>query len=148
MSVAAAVADAPAAVRRRGAPKKANALTAQINARIDADVKASAEAAFARAGVGSSEVIRAVYARAAQLGTGFGGIEDLLSADAPASAEQDERVRRRAVFERTSSSLGRAAAAHGITMRAGTRLGEVPPMTEEEVEEAIYQDFLAEGALR
>ena len=63
------------ATRRRSRP----ALTAQLNTRLDASVKAQAEEAFFEVGVSSSQVVRAVFEKAARRGKDLEEVCALLS---------------------------------------------------------------------
>ena len=57
----------PTTLKREGsAPARPRAATAQINARIEADVKAAGDAAFANAGYTPTQVIRALWGFAAK----------------------------------------------------------------------------------
>ena len=50
-----------------GLAKGRRSMMAQVNARIETEIKRAADAAFAHAGIAPSEAIRALYARAAAL---------------------------------------------------------------------------------
>lgn len=122
---------------RRGAPKKEGALTAQINVRMDAALKAAADEVFAAAGLSSSEVIRAVYERAAELGGNLRGMDDLVHV-AQTESEEDEHIKKMSAFEHATHSLERAFASLGLEYDSS----ELHPMTEEEIEAAYYEDFI------
>ena len=122
---------------RRGAPKKEKALTAQINVRMDTSLKEAADAAFAAAGLSSSEVIRAVYERAAELGGNLRGMDDLVRMST-VEAEEDERTRKMRIFERSTHAVERAFESLGLHYDPT----KVRPMTEEEFEAQIYEDFI------
>ena len=133
--------DAQQAQSRRGAPKKEKALTAQINVRMDASLKDAADAAFAAAGLSSSEVIRAVYGRAAELGGNLRGMDDLVRMDTD-EAQEDERARKMRIFERSTHAVERAFESLGLHYDPA----KVRPMTEEEFEAQVYEDYV-EGDL-
>lgn len=122
---------------RRGAPKKEKALTAQLNVRIDASLKEAADEAFAAAGLSSSEVIRAVYERAAELGGSLRGLDDLVHVGTT-EAEEDERTRKMRIFERSTHAVERAFESLGLHYDPT----KVRPMTEEEFEAQMYEDFI------
>lgn len=135
-----AVAEAPDAAQsraRRGAPKKEKILSAQINVRMEASLKAAADDAFAAAGLNSSEVIRAVYERAAELGTSLRGMGDLVHV-AQTADEKDERARKMLVFERSTHAVERAFAGLGLNYDPSV----IQPMTGEEFEAQVYEDFI------
>ena len=122
---------------RRGAPKKGSALTAQINVRMDAELKASADDAFASAGLSSSDVIRTVYVRAAELGKNLHCIDDLVCIGQTKDKE-DERDRNMRIFEFATHAVERTFADFGLTYDPSS----IEPMTEEELEAQVYEDFI------
>ena len=124
---------------RRGAPKKGSALTAQINVRMDAELKASADDAFASAGLSSSDVIRAVYVRAAELGSNLRGMEDLVHI-ARAESKEEERARKMRIVERSAHIVEEVCARYGLEYDSTV----IEPMTEEELEAQVYEDYLRE----
>ena len=65
---------------------------AQINVRLDADLKRSGDAALSRAGMTPSQAVRALWQLAASLADRPGALEDILL-PSRARAEQRERVR-------------------------------------------------------
>lgn len=140
-----AVLEAPAEAKvraRRGAPKKEGALKAQINVRIDAQLKEEADKAFASAGLNPSECVRAMYARAAELGSELRGMEDVvcLPPDEAEREELEEQARQMRAIERMSHIFEDVCAQYGFTID----VSKLKPMTEEEIEEAYYEDFLKE----
>ena len=122
---------------RRGAPKKPGALTAQINTRIDAQLKERAEAAFASANLSSSEAIRALYQHAADLGDGLRSLDDLIPS---ATNDEDETARKLRLIENSSHIVENVLARFGFEYPPSM----LKPLTEEEIEAAYYEDYLKE----
>ena len=122
------------------AERRRKGLMSQVNARIETATKAEADAAFAHAGLAPSEAIRALYARAAALGSSLKSVGDLVVGASEDIESQDSRI---AAFERATHAFDDMLARYGFTVDAEALV----PMTEEEIEEASYQDFLADGAL-
>lgn len=137
-SVCAVVPKSASTAAHRGAGKS-HALMAQVNARIEASVKAEADAAFAHAGLAPSEVIRALYARAARLGSSLRSVDDLVVG---ASEDSEARNARVAAFDRSAHAFDDVLGRYGFSVD----VTGFAPMSEAEVEEAIFQDYLAEGA--
>ena len=127
-------------VKTRRAEKRHKGLMSQVNARIETATKGEADAAFAHAGLAPSEAIRALYARAAALGSSLKSVGDLVVGASEDREAQDSRI---AAFERATHAFDEMLASYGFTVDVE---GFVP-MTEAEVEEEIYQDYLADGAL-
>jgi antitoxin component of RelBE/YafQ-DinJ toxin-antitoxin module len=119
--------------------KKRQGMMSQVNARIETETKRVADAAFAGAGIAPSEAIRALYARAAALGSSLRSVGDLVVDGDNDAATQSSRE---ATFERATHAFEDVLASYGFTVDVGS----FAPMTEEEIEEATYQDYLAGGA--
>jgi antitoxin component of RelBE/YafQ-DinJ toxin-antitoxin module len=120
--------------------RRHKSLMSQVNARIDAATKGEADAAFAHAGLAPSEAIRALYARAAALGSSLRSVSDLVVGASEDVEVQDSRM---AAFERATHAFDDMLARYGFVVDDKA----FALLTEEEVEEAFYQDYLADGAL-
>ena len=120
--------------------KRRRTLTAQINARVATEIKDGADEAFALAGIAPSEAIRALYTRAARLGSSLRSVADLV-----VGATEDEGVQdmREAAFARATRVFDTMLVQYGFSVD----VEGADPMTEEEIEETVYQDYLADGAL-
>ena len=112
----------------------------QVNVRLSAALKQAGDDAFAAAGLSPSVVIRAAYERAAQLAQSLRGVSDII---AGSDQEVESREQQMAVFERSAHAFEDIAKRYGLQVDCN----EYEPMTDEEVEEALYQDYLAEGLL-
>ena len=66
---------------------------AQINVRLDADLKRSGDAALSRAGMTPSQAVRALWQLAASLADRPGALQDILS---PGRARAEQREREKA----------------------------------------------------
>ena len=66
---------------------------AQINVRLDADLKRSGDAALSRAGMTPSQAVRALWQLAASLADRPGALEDILL---PSRARAEQREREKA----------------------------------------------------
>ena len=115
-------------------------MMSQVNARIEAATKSEADAAFAHAGIAPSEAIRALYAKAASLGSALKSVGDLVVGAAEDADVQDSRI---ATFERATHAFDDMLLRYGFSVDVES----YTPINEEEIEEAIYQDYLADGAL-
>ena len=115
-------------------------LTAQVNVRIAGDIKDGADRALAAAGIAPREAIRALYMRAMRLGSSLRSLSDLV-----VGAGEDDEIQdsREAAFARATHAFDTMLAQYGFSVD----VEGVAPMTEEEIEEAAYQDYLAEGTL-
>ena len=120
--------------------KRRKSMMSQVNARIETSTKGEADAAFAHAGLAPSEAIRALYARAAALGSSLRSVGDLVVGASEDVEAQDSRL---AAFECATHAFDNMLAHYGFAVDEEA----LAPMTEEEIEEALYQDYLADGAL-
>jgi len=115
-------------------------MMSQVNARIETETKRAADVAFAHAGIAPSEAIRALYARAAALGSSLKSVGDLVvNGNASAEAQSSREMS----FEHAVRAFDDMLTRYGFTVDVENYV----PMTEEEIEEAAYQDYLAGGAL-
>ena len=119
--------------------KPSGSLMSQVNARIDSATKGEADAAFAHAGIAPSEAIRSLYARAASLGSSLKSVEDLVVGVAESTDARDSGM---AAFERATHAFDDMLARYGFSVD----VEGIAPMSEGEIEEALYQDYLADGA--
>ncbi|MBQ9005146.1 MAG: hypothetical protein IJ092_02110 [Atopobiaceae bacterium] len=119
--------------------KRRQGMMSQVNARIETETKRAADAAFAGAGIAPSEAIRALYGRAAALGSSLKSVGDLV-VDGGKDAEAQSS--REATFERATHAFENVLANYGLVVDVQS----FAPMTEEEIEAARYQDYLAGGA--
>jgi antitoxin component of RelBE/YafQ-DinJ toxin-antitoxin module len=123
-----------------GLAKGRRNMTSQVNARIETETKRAADVAFAHAGIAPSEVIRALYARAATLGSSLKSVEDLVvNGNASAEAQSSRKMS----FERAVRAFDDMLTRYDFTVD----VKRYAPMTEEEIEEAAYQDYLAGDTL-
>lgn len=118
----------------------ANAMT-QVNVRISSALKQTGDEAFAAAGLSPSEVVRAVYARASALSHSLRSISDIVTSDALDDGDSD-RMRRIELFDQSLHALQDRAQSYGLHLDPSS----FEPMTEDEIEEAFYQDYLAGDA--
>ena len=112
----------------------------QVNARIETATKAEADAAFAHADIAPSEAIRALYARAAMLGSSLKSVGDLVVG---ANQDVEAQSSHMAAFDRGTHAFEEMLARYGLTVD----VERFAPMTEEEIEEAVNQLYLAGGVL-
>lgn len=116
----------------------AGAMT-QVNVRMSTALKAAGDRAFQSAGLSPSEVVRAAYARAVELSHSLRGVSDIITSDARSEDEREERRRQIESFDRSAHACEDIAARFGLRVDAQG----FAPMTDDEVEDAFYQDFLA-----
>ena len=76
---------------------------AQINVRLDADLKRSGDAALSRAGMTPSQAVRALWQLAASLADRPGALEDILL---PSRARAEQREREKSPSTSSNSSTG------------------------------------------
>ncbi len=119
--------------------QRRQSMMSQVNARIETDTKRAADEAFAGAGIAPSEAIRALYARAASLGSSLKSVGDLV---VDGNKDAEAQSSREATFERATHAFESVLARYGFSVD----VGNFAPMTEEEIEEAMYQDYLSGGA--
>ena len=120
--------------------KKRKCLTLQVNARIEPTTGLEVAKAFAYAGIAPSEATRALYARTASHGSPLGSEGDLVVG----TSEDDEaRATQKAAFERATHAFDNMLVCYGFTID----VEDIVPLTEEEIEEATYQNYLSGDAL-
>ena len=125
----------------RSQAAKREKLAAQINVRMDAALKACAEEAFTNAGLSSSDVVRAAFERAAELGRDLTCMDDIVRT-VHADDENLDRDKKMRTFECATHSVERAFESLGLIYDPS----QCAPMTEEDVEAQFYEDFI-EGNL-
>ena len=91
---------------------------AQINARIDANLKASGDAALAEAGLTPTKAIRAMWGRFSSLAGQPEKIRELVSGPQaePSSAARVERDRKLALAREGGQIVARSLASRGISV--------------------------------
>lgn len=124
----------------RGMTSKSRSMMSQINARIDTAIKHDADAAFEHAGIAPSEAVRALYARAAALGSSLTSVGDLVVGE---HGDYDAQKVREDAFRRATHAFDNTLARFGFTVDVSS----FAPMTAEEIEEEAYRDFLSGDAL-
>lgn len=124
----------------RMAEKRQRGMMSQVNARIESVAKGEADAAFAHAGIAPSEAIRALYARAASLGSSLKSVGDLVVG---ASDDREARDSRITAFERATHAFDTVLERYGFSLD----VQDFAPMTEEEIEEEAYRDYLMDDPL-
>ena len=117
---------------------------AQINARIDADLKVSGDAALAEAGLTPTKAIRAMWGRFASLADQPEKIKELVSGPQAesSSAARVERDRKLALAREGSQIVERSLASRGISVSEGF---DEPPY--DELRERALLDRLCERGL-
>lgn len=122
--------------REPGKYRKEDRLSAQVNVRLDPKIKAEADAAFAEAGINATEVIRAVYAKAAKRGQDLEELRDLLD-NGRTPEEQKEFERKQTALEHSDSILSRALGKYDLQADFS---GYVPP-SDEELLAMMFEDW-------
>lgn len=114
---------------------------AQINVRLDADLKRSGDVALSRAGMTPSQAVRALWQLAASLTDRPGVLEDILLPNR-ARAEQRERekaARRKLELIDMGSQLFAAACGE-----SGIDMAKAQPSDDEELKRNAYADRYGE----
>ena len=119
--------------------------TAQINARIEPELKASGDAALAAAGLSPTQAIRALWELAARNADNPSAIEAALfpeRAQQQAEAARERRAARLASARRGTGLADMTMAAHGIPLPADG----LPELSPDALRDLAYQEqFGAEG---
>ena len=119
--------------------------TAQINARIEPELKASGDAALAAAGLSPTQAIRALWELAARNADDPRTIESTLfpeHAQQQREATQARRAARMAAARRGAGLADTIMAAHGISLPADG----LPELSPDELRDLAYQEqFGTEG---
>lgn len=120
-----------------------DAVIAQVNARIDANLKAVGDAALANAGLTPTKAIRAMWQRFAELKDRPEKIRELVeSHDALAPAERAEQERRLNLAKEGSMIVSRSLAERGVVMPEGFE-----ELSYEELREQVLLERLRERGL-
>lgn len=127
----------------KGAPKSDHALTAQINVRLDAKLKAAGDRALAEAGFTPSKAVRILWEKAARGGEDLCELQAFLL-DAACDAEEGAlRAQRLALIDNIDDAAAQACANYGLRLDWDA----LPPLSDEDVEDAHYRDYLCEESL-
>ncbi len=114
---------------------------AQINVRLDADLKRSGDAALSRAGMTPSQAVRALWQLAASLADRPGVLQDILSPDR-ARAEQREREK---AARRKLGLIDQGSQLFAIACReSGIDVARAQPTGDEELKRNAYADRYGE----
>ena len=143
----AAVLELPAEVaptRRptRGRPKTRTTPAAQVNVRMDPSLKTAGDAGLARAGLSPSEAVRAVWKIAAEGGERLDRLVELCLAKRTA-ADASELYN----FDSLFLGVERGIQAFLDEHAPGRSAQDMKELSEDEIEDALYADFLMEGTL-
>ena len=117
---------------------------AQVNARIDASLKVSGDAALAEAGLTPTKAIRAMWGRFSSLADQPDKIREFVSGSQtePSSAACAERDRKLALAREGSQIVARSLASRGISVSEGSE--ELPY---DELREQVLLERLRERGL-
>ena len=117
---------------------------AQINARIDANLKVSGDAALAEAGLTPTKAIRAMWGRFSSLADQPEKIKELVSDQQaePSTTARAERDRKLALAREGSQIVARSLASRGISLPEG--FDELPY---DELREQVLLERLHERGL-
>ena len=117
--------------------------TAQINARIDADLKASGDVALAKAGLTPTKAIRMMWERFASLADQPEKISELVSNQSPRLSPEAraERDRRLALVREGATIVSRSLASRGVAVLEGF----AEPSYEELREQALLERLSERG---
>ena len=127
----------------KGAPKSDHALTAQINVRLDAELKAAGDRALAEAGFTPSKAVRILWEKAARGGEDLRELQAFLLDAARDADEGTLRAQRLALIDGIDDVAAQACANYGLQLDWDA----LPPMSDEDIEDAYYRDYLREESL-
>ena len=115
--------------------------SAQINVRLNADLKRSGDAALSSAGMTPSQAVRALWQLAASLADRPGALQDILSPDR-ARAEQHEREK---AARRKLGLIDQGSQLFAIACReSGIDVPKAQPTGDEELKRNAYADRYGE----
>lgn len=115
--------------------------SAQINVRLDANLKRTGDAALSSAGMTPSQAVRALWQLAASLADRPGALQDILSPDR-ARAEQREREK---AARRKLGLIDQGSQLFAIACReSGIDVTKVQPTGDEELKRNAYADRYGE----
>lgn len=114
---------------------------AQINVRLDADLKRNGDAALSRAGMTPSQAVRALWQLAASLADRPGALEDILLPN-HARAEQREREK---IARRKLELIDQGSQLFATACReSGIDVAKAQPTGDEELKRNAYADRYGE----
>ena len=115
--------------------------SAQINVRLDADLKRSGDAALSSAGITPSQAVRALWQLAASLANRPGALQDILS---PGRARAEQREREKAT-KRKLELIDQGSQLFAAACRESEiDLAKVQPSGDEELKRNAYADRYGE----
>lgn len=114
---------------------------AQINVRLDADLKRSGDAALSRAGMTPSQAVRALWRLAASLADRPGALQDILS---PGRARAEQREREKAAKHKLELIDQGSQLFAAVCRESGIDLAKVQPSDNEELKRNAYADRYGE----
>lgn len=114
---------------------------AQINVRLDADLKRSGDAALSRAGMTPSQAVRALWQLAASLADRPGALQDIL---APGRARAEQREREKAAKHKLELIDQGSQLFAAVCRESGIDLAKVQPSGNEELKRSAYADRYGE----
>ncbi len=114
---------------------------AQINVRLDPDLKRSGDAALSRAGMTPSQAVRALWQLAASLADRPGALQDILS---PGRARAEQREREKAAKHKLELIDQGSQLFAAVCRESGIDLAKVQPSGNEELKRNVYADRYGE----
>lgn len=115
--------------------------SAQINVRLDADLKRSGDAALSSAGITPSQAVRALWQLAASLADRPGALQDILS---PGRARAEQREREKAAKHKLELIDQGSQLFAAVCRESGIDLAKVQPSGNEELKRNAYADRYGE----
>ena len=120
-----------------------DAVVAQVNARIDIDLKAAGDAALARAGLTPTKAIRALWQRFAELADHPEKIRELVELHGELGPDEQAKQERKLDLAREGATIvSRSLADRGIAAPEG-----LEELSYEELREQVLLDRLRERGL-
>lgn len=114
---------------------------AQVNVRLDGDLKRSGDAALSRAGMTPSQAVRALWQLAASLADRPGALQDILS---PGRARAEQREREKAAKHKLEL-IDQGSQLFAVACRESEiDLAKVRPSGDEELKRNAYADRYGE----
>lgn len=115
---------------------------AQINVRINRDLKEAGDAVLARLGVSPSQIVRDLWAKLVERRDNPQQVFEALQLDVRSAEEQAEIDRKLAIVERATTRFEEFGRRYGLSLE------NYQPLTEEELEEARWEEYLERGRER
>lgn len=115
--------------------------SAQINVRLDADLKRSGDAALSSAGITPSQAVRALWQLAASLADRPGALQDILS---PGRARAEQREREKAAKHKLELIDQGSQLFAAACRESEIDLAKVRPSGDEELKRNAYADRYGE----